>query len=276
MIHALSSHLTVNHRITTVWLEKIWEAGIGLVELFCARQSLDYRNRAQMDEIGHFFRDSQLRLHSLHSPMYDDDCWGRTGPQSVVNIAEIERHRRRFSIDEIKRAIEIAEIVPFRYLIQHIGAGEEEYDDRKIEAAFSSLEELNVFARQRGVEVLIENFPNKLSSSERLRLFFEITHLNNGLCFDVGHAHIMEGVEAAYERMKDRIRSTHIHDNDGQRDLHLFPFLGEGGTISWKSVMPLLRSRESQYPLLLELREVPGMEQPLAKVQEVFDRLENC
>ena len=65
-------------------------------------------------------------------------------------------------MDEIKRALEIAEIVPFRYLIQHIGVGGEEYDDRKIDAAFSALEEINVFAGQRGVEVLIENTPNAL------------------------------------------------------------------------------------------------------------------
>ena len=39
--------------------------------------------------------------------------------------------------------------------------------------------------------------------------------------------------------------------------------------------MKLLRSRPNQYPLLLELREVDGMEFPLAKVNEVFDKLED-
>jgi len=31
----------------------------------------------------------------------------------------------------------------------------------------------------------------------------------------------------------------------------------------------------TRYPLLLELREVEGMEHPLDRVNEVFDRLEN-
>jgi sugar phosphate isomerase/epimerase len=84
-----------------------------------------------------------------------------------------------------------------------------------------------------------------------------------------------EGVEAAYETMKDRIRSTHVHDNNGQDDKHLFPLVAEGGTVDWKRTMALLRSRPDQYPLLLELREVEGMEQPLDRVNEVFDRLEN-
>ena len=63
-------------------------------------------------------------------------------------------------VDEIKRALEIAEVIPFRYLIQHLGVGGEEYDERKVEAAFTALEEINLFARERGVEVLLENIPN--------------------------------------------------------------------------------------------------------------------
>jgi sugar phosphate isomerase/epimerase len=75
--------------------------------------------------------------------------------------------------------------------------------------------------------------------------------------------------------MKERIRSTHVHDNDGEADKHLFPFVAEGGTVDWKKTMGLLRSRPNQYPLLLELREVESMEHPLDKINEVFDRLEN-
>ena len=52
-----------------------------------------------------------------------------------------------------------------------------------------------------------------------------------------------EGVETAFQLMKERIRSTHVHDNDGKDDKHLFPLLGEGGTIDWKNTMQLLRSR---------------------------------
>ena len=39
--------------------------------------------------------------------------------------------------------------------------------------------------------------------------------------------------------------------------------------------MELLRSGEEQYPLMLELREVEGMEDPLTRVQELFEKLEN-
>ncbi len=47
MDHVLSTHLLVNHRLNTVWLDKIWQAGVPAVEIFCARQHLDYRDKAQ-------------------------------------------------------------------------------------------------------------------------------------------------------------------------------------------------------------------------------------
>ena len=151
MDHVLSTHLLVNHRLNTVWLDKIWQAGVPAVEIFCARQHLDYRDKAQVNELGHWFRDSKLKLHSLHSPMYSDDVWGRSGPNSHINITEPVKSKRLDMLDEIKRALDISEVIPFRYLIQHMGVFEEEYDERKVDAAFTSLEEIHLFAKARGV-----------------------------------------------------------------------------------------------------------------------------
>jgi len=273
-MRVLSTHLFVNHRLTTALLDRIRHAGLPAVEIFCARQHLDYRNRAQITELAHWFRDSDLKLHALHAPIYSDDVWGRSGPNAVLNIAEPVKIRRIRAVDEIKRAIELAESVPFRYLIQHLGLPEEEYDERKLEAAFSSLEELSVFARQREVEILLENIPNGLSSAERLADFVESTHLTLGFCLDVGHAHLGEGVQAAFHRMQPRLRSTHLHDNDGREDSHLFPLIRPQGTIDWEKTMRLLRACGDQLPLLLELREDPELKNPLEAVGEVFDRLE--
>ena len=269
----ISTHAIVNHRLTTAWLNRVERAEIAAVEIFCAPQHLDYRNKAQVAELGHWFRDSELKLHSLHSPMYTDEIWGRSGPQTHVNITERTRDERMKWVDEIKRVLETAEVVPFRYLIQHLGVSGQEFSEYAFEAAFSSLDGLVVFAKQRGVEILLENTLNELSTAERLRQFNEFTHLNLNYVFDTGHAHIGAGIEHEFEIMKDRIRSLHVHDNNGKEDQHLFPG-AEGGTIDWAETMPLLRTREDQYPLLLELREVQDMALPLNEMVRVFDRLE--
>lgn len=277
MDHVLSTHLFVNHRLTTVWLDKIRQAGVPAVEIFCARQHLDYRDRAQINELGHWFRDSELKLHSLHSPMYTDDIWGRSGPNAHINITEPVKPKRLLMLDEIKRALDIADVVPFRYLVQHLGVSNEEYDERKLDAAFTALEDINLFARERGVEVLLENIPNQLSSAERLVHFLEQTHLNMSFCLDVGHANMNEGVPTAFGILKGRMRSTHLHDNDGKEDSHLWPFFSHGGTVDWKQTMQLLRMQADRYPLLLELREFPEfpLPQSLEIVKQIFERLES-
>jgi len=55
MNHALSTHLFVNHRLTVALLSRIEQAGIPAVEIFCARQHLDYRDKAQVAELGYWF-----------------------------------------------------------------------------------------------------------------------------------------------------------------------------------------------------------------------------
>jgi len=274
MQQALSTHLFVQHRLTTAWLDRIWDAEIPLVELFCARQHLDYRNKAQINELGFWFRDSPLKVHALHAPMFTDEMWGRSGPDAVITITERVKSKRLPMVDEIKRTLEIAETFPYRYLIQHLGMTGEEFDEYKVDAAFSALEELMIFARHRGVEILLENTPNQLSSAERLLTFFELTHLNLNVCLDVGHAHMNEGVEAAYKLLKPRIRSTHIHDNNGADDSHLFPLMNEAGTIDWNAAMDLLRSAPAQYPLVLELREDAAIENPVGVAKSILERLE--
>jgi len=46
------------------------------------------------------------------------------------------------------------------------------------------------------------------------------------------------------------------------------------GRIDWPHTMDLLRSADGQYPLLLELREVPDMAQPIDSARAAFEYLE--
>ena len=128
------------------------------------------------------------------------------------------------------------------------------------------------------MEVLLENTPNDLSSAERLVYFLGQTHLKLNFCLDVGHANMKEGVAAAFAILKDRIRSTHLHDNNGREDSHLWPFQSQGGTIDWTETMGLLRSLPEQYPLLLELRDYPEfpLPQSLELVKQIFEKLESA
>lgn len=272
MLQALSTRSLSSHRLTTVWLNKIWEAGIPAIELFCSRQHLDYRDKVQIDDLGHWFRDAPLKVVSMHSPVHSDTVHGLSGPSAHINITETTKAKRIQMVDEVKRAIEIAETIPFQYLVQHMGGEYNDFDERKIDAAFSSLEELKLFAKHRGVEILLENLYSDMGSAERLHYFNTVTHLKLKYCFDVGHAHLSSSVDAAWDVMRSDVKLVHIHDNNGKEDSHLLPF---SGTISWQHVMHELRRDAPVAPLVMETVVTPEAAQPFDEVRRVFERLEN-
>jgi sugar phosphate isomerase/epimerase len=225
--------------------------GAQAIEVFAARGHFDYTDRQHVREIGQWFKTSGVEFHSMHSPMTAGDSSRRDGAPPL-NIASLDKKSRIEAMDEIKRAIEVAEQFPFRFLIQHIGTGGESFSEHKFfDAATSSIEHLQAFAKPLGVRLLLENIPNELSTPERLLELVQKAHFDDiGFCFDIGHAHMEQGVEEAFVVMKERIRSTHIHDNKKDRDAHLWP--GDG-SIDWNGAMRLLRSAPLVPALLYEI-----------------------
>lgn len=271
MEFALSTHLFVNERLSGHVLNQIGEAGFRKIEIFAARQHLDYRDANQVRDVAQWFKEHGAELHSLHAPLFADFDWGRSGGLAV-SIAYLEKRLRIDSSDEIKRALEVAERLPFRFLILHMGFEGEEYDVRKFDAALTSVEHLKVFAKGLGVEVLLENIPNQLATPERLVEFIHFSHLEDlKVCFDTGHAHMTGGVRPGFEVLKDRIASTHLHDNRRDKDEHLFPFDGD---IDWKQTLLDFRATaaDGRFPLLFELRHY-GPESSLARLREVREKL---
>jgi len=271
MVRAVSTYLYVKERLHPGILDGLARGGVQAIEIFAARQHLDYANRkAHVKEIADWFRNSGIPLWSVHSPLYADYEWGRAG-SPPVNVASTDRAGRIEAMDEIKRALEIAEQIPFRFLIQHLGSPNDSFDEKKFEAAMTSIEHLRAFAKPLGVRILLENIPNELSTPDRLVEMIRGAHFDDvGVCFDFGHAHMMTSVRPDFETVRDYIQSTHIHDNDRVKDSHLWP--GQG-TIDWKEAMELLQTAPQTPPLLLELADDENVN-PLEKLAPTFDKLE--
>lgn len=256
MLKAMSTYVVVRERLHNGILDGFARGGAQAVEVFAARGHFDYANPQHVRELASWFRATpDVEFHSMHSPMFADAEWGRSG-EPPLNIASRERKARIDAMDEIKRAIEVAELAPFRFLIQHVGTGGEFYDEYKFEGALSSIEHLRAFARPLGVRLLLENIPNELSTPEKLVEIRTAGHFDDvGFCLDFGHAHLAEGFTAAFEQMKPHIRSTHVHDNNRDRDAHLWP---TEGSIDWSEALELLRTAPHVPPLLLEIDGDPN------------------
>lgn len=272
MRRGLSTHMFIRQRLGSAILDRISHAGFRLVEMFCARQHLDYRSRNQLLDLAAWFAGNEVKLHSVHMPMYRDDTWGKSGPQARISITETEKLRRVEAVDEIKRALEIAESIPFDYAIVHVGVTGEEYDSRRTDAALWSIEHLRLFGRQRGVSLLLENTPNELSTPARLqRIIRELRFPDLGVCFDSGHARMAGDPLEAWTAMAPLVRSTHLHDNNGDKDEHLFPF---EGTIDWDALGGAMSKASGDFPWLLEIHDPSSVEDPVKHAWDLFERWE--
>jgi sugar phosphate isomerase/epimerase len=271
MLKAVSTYLYVKERLHPGILDGLTRSGVQAIEIFAARQHLDYANRkAHVREIAEWFRGSGVPLHSVHSPLYADYEWGRAGAPPI-NLASTDRAHLVDAMDEVKRALEIAEQIPFRFLIQHLGVPNESFSEKKFESAMTSIEHLRAFAKPLGVRILLENIPNELSTPDKLVEMIHTAHFDDvGICFDFGHAHLMSSVGEAFQILRPQICSTHVHDNDKARDSHLWP---GSGTIDWKEAMEFLRTAPQRPPLLLELEENEKVN-PLDKLGATFEKLE--
>ena len=270
MRRILSTYRYVHQPLTREMLQGIAGAGIHGVEVFCASSHFTYRSAEAVRELGGALDEYGLTLHSLHSPTERNSAPGRESG-IPISISETERVRRVDAVDEVKRAIDVAETLPFRYLIQHLGTGRQEADPRKYDAAFSSLEHLSIFAKQRGVTIAVENTPNELGAPASLVQFQKDTRLDLRFCFDIGHAHLDAAVGESFEMMKSRVVTTHIHDNHGEKDEHLLPY---AGTIDWDAALGAFASAEEPLPLVLELKEQAGGAPTFDQIRATFDKLE--
>ncbi len=269
----LSTYLFVGQPLKLVLLEEIVRAGFHELEIFCVRSHFDYRDAETVRTLADWFADHNLTLHALHAPTSREISASREG-SAPLSISDPERVRRIDAMDEIKRVLEVAERLPFRYLVQHVGAGREPADSRKFDALFHSLEHLVLFAKQRGVTIALENTPGEFSSPASLRHFLEDTRLRElRFCFDVGHAHMEEGVSRSFEVMRDGIATTHLHDNHGEKDEHLLPF---EGTVDWPAALERLASvpaAPGSVPLVFELKDSAVPHPPLEHVCRARERL---
>jgi sugar phosphate isomerase/epimerase len=250
MLRVLSTHIFLKHRLHPGLLEHAARAGSQAVEIFAARQHFDYTSREHVTELAEWFRSNPVEPFSMHAPLYPDREMGRAGAPAV-NVIHPEKSRRIDSMDEIKRAIEAAEYIPFRNVVVHLGERDDSWSPRTIENALTALEHLGAFARPLGVRLLVENLLSEATTPEHLMMILEMGHLNGvGVCLDLGHANITVGTAEAIATLGNRIVTVHTHDNHGTKDEHLWP--GDG-TIAWDATAKALKALATPPATVLEI-----------------------
>src|SRR6266705_2963366 len=258
MQRLLSTYLFVSRKLTPELLQQIDGAGFQGVEIFCTRSHFDYSMKAEIQDMASALEQHHLQLVSLHAPTSRDLSAMRESG-APLSICEVERVRRIEAMDELKRVIDVADDLPYARLILHMGGSRETADQRKRDAAFSSLEHLVLHARHSGVTICVENTLSEMGSPDYLRAFVDETRLTGlRFNFDIGHAHLAEFPEEerlakSFSPLRERVSSVQLHANQEKKEEHLPPY---DGSIHSPEAIKLLKSaaQTGRLPLILELK----------------------
>src|SRR5215813_340392 len=192
MQRILSTFLSVSRKLTPEFLSQVAENGFTAVEVFCSRAHFDYASKQEIQSLAGMLRRHKLELASLHAPTSKDASAMRESG-IPLSVCEVERVRRIEAMDEFKRAIDVAEELPFPRMVLHMGGSREVADPRKRDAAFSTLEHLVLHAKHVGVTLCVENTQSEMGQPAYLRAFVDETRLTGlRFNFDIGHAHLMD------------------------------------------------------------------------------------
>jgi len=209
-------------------------------------------------------------------------------------------------MDEVKRAIECAEQVPFADVVLHLGLKDTAWDEAAIDNSFTAIEHLKAFASPLGIRLLLENLQNEVTTPEHLLYILKTGHFDKvGVCLDLGHLHLSQlpaavpdpaaaepaandsGVAAAIEILGNRIAQVHLHDNHGpfapetthssstdMKDEHLWPGYAapQGNTPSGNPPAASTIDWPVVVPILATLPDTtPGILEPACDRDEPLD-----
>ena len=178
------------------------------------------------------------------------------GPWRSPQDATEEDRAERF--EKMSKALFATSVLGCKYMAIHpimpYGCGANPEPERFMELNFEFFTKLTAEAKKYGVIICFENMPFPaltLSSASQIAEFVKMINSDNfKMCLDTGHCAVMkESPAEAVRNFGDIIKILHVHDNDGARDLHQYPF---DGVIDWSDFSKALKGLDKDVVLNLE------------------------
>ena len=182
-------------------------------------------DRAYYEQIRAYAEGKGLTFTQSHAPF-------------ASSFSDPEQTRKRF--EDIVKGMEHSAWLGAETVVVHpcghLNCMEEGNWDRMMDYNLDFYRRLAPYAKELGLQIAIENINSTVTrTAEGLNELMD--RLNDPvfvICYDVGHAHIAgEGAADMIRKLGNRIKCTHIHDNDGVGDNHTLPYYG---SIDWEAV----------------------------------------
>lgn len=172
-----------------------------------------------------------------------------------VGYSSIDEQTRRQCLETLINTIRHAASLGSRYVVVHPAQRYGVDPEAEFQLFVDGVGRI-ARAAGEGTSVLVENAvegtPLFNSTVAGCKAFLtSVPEENVGLCFDVGHANIGEGVQAYAQALFPWIRNIHVHDNGGKRDSHLE--VG-AGSVDWRLFLGYIKRRGYQHYLTVETK----------------------
>jgi len=234
----LSKKEEIEEILKDVSIKYIWSEVYGNFLLF---------NDKEIDDYKKFLKSNGLEIEQIHSVFGGD-----------YDFSSPEQNTRAIIVEATKISLIKLEEIKVKNFVIHCSAGVINKNEReeRIKILMDSISRILPISEKTGIKIAIENslYPETMigTGEEIIRIIEEFNSPYLGVCFDTGHAHTIGKFKEEFIALKDKIFTFHLHDNDGERDLHLPPIQG---TIDWKwFIKELKKSNYSgQLPIEVEL-----------------------
>jgi sugar phosphate isomerase/epimerase len=198
--------------------------------------------------------------YTLHSPFAD------------VNISSPSKPLLSAMIRRLKQSMEFASDLNATVWVLHPGLQtgiSMFYPGKDWKQNVQSIKELYATAEDYGVNVAIENLPEKygfvMKTAEDFLKFYRETRLDVGIVLDVGHANLHNQIYPFLNALADKIVHIHASDNMGETDQHLG--IGQGN-IDWQQFAEALKKIEYSKTIVTESTD--HVEESLSKLKRLF------
>jgi sugar phosphate isomerase/epimerase len=239
-------------------LRAIAEAGFTHIH-WCHQWNTDFiYHPSEIKQIAQWLRDLGLTLADTHGSEGKEKFW--YSPQEYARLAGIELVKNRIDFTaELGGDAVVMHAYPetaYPELAQFNGLI---FDQLR-----RTLDELQPYARERGIKIALENlidFAGVQAGAVRaaeavdnfdliLRVYAHYGPEYIGFCYDSGHAILGRNRMDRLAPLMERLCVLHLHDNDGQGDLHLLPF---AGAVDWGLAAQLIAASPYEKPISYEV-----------------------
>lgn len=247
--------------------KKLKEHGFDCIDYaeLCKRHSdlykfSDDKYRGFLTDIGESANKHGVEITQLHGLWATDDK---------------TRAQREESIGYFIKEIEGAHYLGCKNVVIHpflpYGWGAEVDKDKIWDVNIDLFSRLLPHAEKYGVTICAENQPfTAIAMStvkEVKKLIREFNHPNFKACLDTGHANVFhDDIAEDVRLLGDDLATLHVHDNKGNWDQHLIPYMGN---IKWEEFLAALKEIGYKGAFTLETMVSTSMPEPIKEEMQI-------